>query len=104
ADGDVPGAGRTVASRLGASWVVSDLETTSARLANAITSVDLGGLVLLEVGFAVLIGAIGSALFLLAELSTRRRELATIEAIGAAVAIAGRALQHLGVLSALRER
>jgi putative ABC transport system permease protein len=83
ADGDVPAAARVVSQRLGQSWSVTDLETTTARLANAITSVDLGGLVLLEVGFAVLIGAVGTALFLLAELATRRRELATIEAIGA---------------------
>ncbi len=70
-------------AQLGSAWQVADLNTTSARLANAITSVDLAGLVFIELVFAVLIGAIGSGLFLLAELSVRRRELATIEAIGA---------------------
>jgi len=83
AAGDVPGAAQAVGSRLGSGWTVTDLDTTTARLVNAITSVDLGALILLEVAFAVLIGAVGSGLFLLAELSTRRRELATIEAIGA---------------------
>jgi putative ABC transport system permease protein len=83
ASADVLAAAGQVSSRLGQAWTVTDLETTSARLANAITSVDLGVLVLIELGFAVIIGAVGSALFLLAELATRRRELATIEAIGA---------------------
>ncbi|MDL2336197.1 MAG: ABC transporter permease, partial [Chloroflexota bacterium] len=78
----IPVAAHQVASRLGDKWQVSDLDATSARLANAITSVDLAGLVFIEIGFAVLIGAIGCALFLLAELAARRRELATIEAIG----------------------
>lgn len=83
ASGDVPTAAQQVADRVGSGWQVADLDTTAARLANAITSVDLAGLVFLEIAFAVLIGAIGSGLFLLAELSVRRRELATMEAIGA---------------------
>jgi putative ABC transport system permease protein len=82
ASGDPPTAALQVAARLGQGWQVSDLETTNARLANGITSVDLAGLVFIEVLFAVLIAALGSAFFLLAEMSIRRRELATIEAIG----------------------
>jgi putative ABC transport system permease protein len=62
---------------------VTDLGATNARLANSITSVDLADLVLLDLIFAVLIAAVGAALFLLAGLVERRRELATIEAIGA---------------------
>ena len=57
--------------------------TTTARLANSITSVDLSSLVLLDIAFAVLIAAVGVALFLLAGLAERRRELATLIAIGA---------------------
>ena len=83
ADGGVPDASRLLASRLGPDWAVSDLTTTSARLANSITSVDLTSLVAIDVVFAVLIGAVGVALFLLAGLAERKRELATLAAVGA---------------------
>ena len=62
---------------------MSDLGTTNARLANGVTSVDLRNLVILDVGFAELIATLGVGLFLLAGLSDRRREFATLEAIGA---------------------
>jgi putative ABC transport system permease protein len=83
ADGDVAAASASLARRLGPEWQVSDLGTTSARLANSITSVDLSGLVALDVAFALLIAAVGVALFLLAGLAERRRELATLVAVGA---------------------
>ncbi len=83
ADGDVGDAARRLSERAGDSWQVSDLTTTTARLANSITSVDLSSLVLIDVAFAVLIGAVGVALFLLAGIAERRRELATLTAIGA---------------------
>ena len=83
ADGDVGAAARQLTARAGAGWQVSDLTTTAARLANSITSVDLSSLVLIDVAFALLIGAVGVALFLLAGLAERRRELATLTAIGA---------------------
>lgn len=69
--------------RLGSGWTVTDLRSTDARLANSVTSVDLAALVSLDVGFAVVIASLGVALFLLAGLSERRRELATLAAIGA---------------------
>jgi putative ABC transport system permease protein len=83
ADGDVGSASTALARRLGDTWQVSDLGTTTARLANSITSVDLSALVLLDVSFAVIIAAVGVALFLLAGLAERRREFATLVAIGA---------------------
>lgn len=83
ADGDVGSASAALARRLGADWQVVDLGTTTARLANSITSVDLSSLVLLDVGFAVAIAAVGVALFLLAGIAERRREFATLIAIGA---------------------
>ncbi|HYK95505.1 MAG TPA: ABC transporter permease [Candidatus Dormibacteraeota bacterium] len=83
ADGDVAAASAAVAARLGAGWQVADLSTTSARLANSITAVDLRSLVGLDVSFAIVIAAVGVALFLLAGLADRRRELATLIAIGA---------------------
>ena len=83
ADGDVGAASARLAQRLGAGWQVADLGTTTARLANSITSVDLSSLVLLDVGFAVVIAAVGVALFLLAGIAERRREFATLVAIGA---------------------
>ncbi|MBI2776935.1 MAG: FtsX-like permease family protein [Chloroflexi bacterium] len=83
ADGNVGDASSNLSRRLGSGWLVADLGTTTARLANSITSVDLTGLVLLDVGFAVIIAAVGVALFLLAGLAERRRELATLIAIGA---------------------
>ena len=83
ADGDTADASRRLGARLGAGWQVNDLTTTRARLANSITSVDLAGLVLIDVAFAILIAAAGATLFLLAGLAERRRELATLIAIGA---------------------
>ncbi|HEY3336314.1 MAG TPA: ABC transporter permease [Candidatus Limnocylindrales bacterium] len=83
AAGDVGFASTALARRLGDGWQVADLGMTTARLANSITSVDLSSLVLLDVGFAIVIAAVGVALFLLAGLSERRRELATLIAIGA---------------------
>jgi putative ABC transport system permease protein len=83
ADGDIGGASASLVHRLGAGWQVTDLGATTARLANSITSVDLSGLVSLDVAFAVLIAAVGVTLFLLAGLAERRRELATLIAIGA---------------------
>jgi putative ABC transport system permease protein len=83
ADGEVGRASVALARRLGADWEVTDLRTTAARLANSITSVDLSSLVVLDLGFAVLIAAVGVGLFLLAGLAERRRELATLIAIGA---------------------
>jgi putative ABC transport system permease protein len=83
ADGDIGPASAALAHRLGAGWQVADLGTTTARLANSITSVDLSSLVSLDVAFAVLIAAVGVTLFLLAGLAERRRELATLIAIGA---------------------
>lgn len=83
ADGDVAAASRQLTNRLGGDWQVSDLTTTTARLANSITSVDLAGLVFIDLTFAVLIAAVGLTLFLLAGLAERRRELATLIAVGA---------------------
>ena len=83
AEGDVGSASTALAHRLGDGWQISDLGTTTARLANSITSVDLSALVLLDISFAVIIAAVGVALFLLAGLAERRREFATLVAIGA---------------------
>ena len=83
AAGDPAESGRRLAARLGRGWAVTDLTTVNARLANEITSVDLAGLVWLDVAFAIAIGGCGIALFLLASLADRRRELATLVAIGA---------------------
>ncbi len=69
--------------RLGTGWAVTDLRSASARLANSVTSVDLAALVTIDIGFAILIASLGVALFLLAGLGERTRELATLAAIGA---------------------
>jgi len=83
AGGDLNDSSRRLSARLGTGWHVDDLGTTTARLANSITSVDLAGLVFIDVGFAVLIAAAGATMFLLAGLAERRRELATLIAVGA---------------------
>ncbi len=83
ADGDVGSASSKLAARLGSGWQVANHDATTARLANAITSVDLSGLVLLNVSFALVIAGVGVTLFLLAGLAERRREIATLIAIGA---------------------
>lgn len=81
--GDPAAAAADLQARLGQTWQVASLSNVTARLANGITSVDLGALVQIELAFAVLIAALGTALFLLAGLAERRRELATLGAIGA---------------------
>ena len=83
ARGDVGQASKALAASIGPTWHVDDISTTTARLANTVTAVDLGHLVQIDVGFAVVIASIGVALFLLAGIAERRRELATLRAIGA---------------------
>jgi putative ABC transport system permease protein len=83
ANGDLNDSSRRLSARLGPGWHIDDLGTTTARLANSITSVDLAGLVFIDVGFAILIAAAGATMFLLAGLAERRRELATLIAVGA---------------------
>ncbi len=81
--GDPADAGRRLADRLGPGWTVEDLTSTTARLANAVTSVDLGRLVAVDLGFALAIIAIGVFLFLAAAFADRSSELATLAAVGA---------------------
>ena len=73
ADGDVGAASRRLAQRLGPDWQVQDLATTSARLANSITSVDLAGLVVIDLAFAILIAAAAKVLAL--EVDVRAAEV-----------------------------
>jgi putative ABC transport system permease protein len=80
---DVSQASSAMAAQLGGSWHVADISSTNARLVNTVTSVDLGHLVQIDLGFAIAIASIGVALFLLAGVSERRRELATLRALGA---------------------
>jgi putative ABC transport system permease protein len=77
------GAAADLRGRLDKAWTVSDIGSTTARLANGVTSVDLRVLALMDVAFAVLIATVGVGLFLIAGLVERRRELATLLAIGA---------------------
>ena len=105
ASGDPAAAAGSLANRLGGNWSVESLNTVTARLANGITSVDLAALIEVELAFTILIAAIGTALFLLAEVTERRRELATLEAIGAEPTQLQRALGAettvIGVIGAL---
>jgi len=72
-----------IARRLGASWHVDGLASVTSRLANGITSVDLGALVTIDILFAVLIASLGAGIFVLAGVADRSRELAALQAIGA---------------------
>jgi putative ABC transport system permease protein len=83
ASGDAPPVAASLSTALGPNWKVDDLTTTAARLVNTVTSVDLGHLVQIDVAFALLIAAAGASLFLLAGVTDRKRELATLRAIGA---------------------
>lgn len=83
AGGDPAAVAGALRAQLGTQWQVDDITQTTARLANSITSVDLSALVRLDLGFALLIATVGVIIFLLQTLSERRRELATLEAIGA---------------------
>ena len=83
ADGDVAVASTRLVQRLGLGWQIANIDTTAARLANSITSVDLSSLVVLDIAFALLVAGVGVTLFLVAGLAERRRELATLVAIGA---------------------
>jgi len=55
-------AARQLAGRLGPGWRVDDLATTTARLANSITSVDLAGLVVIAILFVSLL-VFGNGIF-----------------------------------------
>jgi putative ABC transport system permease protein len=83
ATGDPVSAGQHLAARLGSGWTVADLTSTTAQLANEVTSVDLGRLVVVDLVFALLIVAIGVAMFLGAAFADRAGELATLAAVGA---------------------
>ena len=72
-----------IAARLGDAWRVEGLSTVTARLANGITSVDLEALVFIDILFALLIASVGAAMFVLAGVADRSRELAALQAIGA---------------------
>ncbi|MEO7118628.1 MAG: ABC transporter permease, partial [Candidatus Limnocylindrales bacterium] len=72
-----------ITARLGTPWHVEGLSGVTAHLANSITSVDLGALVLIDILFAVLIASVGAAAFILAGLADRARELAALQAVGA---------------------
>jgi putative ABC transport system permease protein len=78
-DGDTA----AIAQRLGDGWRVDGLDSVTARLANSITSVDLEALVLIDVLFALLISSVGAAMFVLAGVADRARELAALIAVGA---------------------
>ncbi len=78
-DGDAA----AIADRLGGAWHVDGLTSITARLANSITSVDLEALVLIDVLFALLISSVGAAMFVLAGVADRARELAALVAVGA---------------------
>ena len=62
---------------------MNDLTSTTAQLANEVTSVDLSRLVLVDLGFAIVIVGLGVMLFLGAAFADRSSELATLVAIGA---------------------
>ncbi len=78
-DGDTA----AIAQRLGDGWRVDGLDSVTARLANSITSVDLEALVLIDILFALLISSVGAAMFVLAGVADRARELAALIAVGA---------------------
>jgi putative ABC transport system permease protein len=78
-DGDTA----AIAGRLGDAWHVQGLSLVTSRLANSITSVDLQALVFIDILFALLIASVGAAMFVLAGVADRSRELAALQAIGA---------------------
>lgn len=74
----------TVQSQLGAGAVqTQSIEHVSAQLATSLTSLNLNGLAAIEYFYTILIVAAGFLVFLLALLAERRREFATMRAVGA---------------------
>jgi putative ABC transport system permease protein len=75
---------QTVQTQLGPGVVQTQtIDSVSAKLATSLTSLDLQGLAGIEYIYTALIASAGLAIFLLALLGERRREFATMRAVGA---------------------
>jgi putative ABC transport system permease protein len=86
ASGDPVATARHVAAAVGsAGATVKDIRQQAAQTVSAITTVDLTGISRIEELFAVLLAAAATALFVSVSLVERRRELATMAAIGASL-------------------
>jgi putative ABC transport system permease protein len=74
----------TVQSRLGSDAVqTQSIGSVADKLATSLTSLNLSGLVAVEYVYTILIASAGLAVFLVALLGERRREFATMRAVGA---------------------
>jgi putative ABC transport system permease protein len=84
ASGDPSAVARRVAAATRADGAqVKDVRRQTAQTVSAITTVDLTGISRLEEAFAVVLAAAAMALFVTLALAERRRELATMAAVGA---------------------
>ena len=65
--------------------LVKDIRQTATLISSSITAVDLGGISRIEEAFALALAAAAMALFVSVSLTERRRELATMAALGASL-------------------
>jgi putative ABC transport system permease protein len=84
ASGDPAAVARRVAAATRADGTqVKDIRQQTAQTSSAITTVDLAGISRIEEAFAIVLAAGATGLFVMLALAERRRELATMTAVGA---------------------
>jgi putative ABC transport system permease protein len=84
ANGDPSAVAQRIQTTLGADRVQTEsIASVRSNLATSLTSLNLSGLVRIEYVYTALIASAGLTVFLLALLSDRRREFATMRALGA---------------------
>jgi putative ABC transport system permease protein len=83
ASGNPPDVGaRVAAATRGDGTIVADITQQTAKTTSSITTVDLTGISHIEQAFAIVLAAAAMALFLALAISERRREFATMAAVG----------------------
>lgn len=84
ANGDPATVARRIQAQIGPDRVQTEsIASVKATLASSLTSLNLNGLVRIEYVYSALIASAGLTIFLLALLAERRREFATMRALGA---------------------
>ena len=74
---------RRIAKLVGTSGIVNDVASDRRKIGSSLTSVELGGLTKVELGFAIVLAAAASGLVLWLGLTERRRTFAVAAALGA---------------------
>ncbi|QSE84759.1 ABC transporter permease [Rhodococcus koreensis] len=81
-EADTPAVRQAVSDAVGTGATVTDITTVRGTVGSTLTSVDLRGLTRLELGYAAVLAAAGSALMLASGFAERRRTFAIVTALG----------------------